>query len=148
MNIRTIIGHGKRGRPTGFRLSEITKRAISASKLGQKHKEETKCKISKSLIMYFKRKNPLSAELINMYSIFDDIELSDWLYNTADELNSFLDIKTLKTLRNVRKIELSVGKDIEYYSHAITPETIFLFKEACELTGKNPDEMINEPWAQ
>lgn len=44
----------RRGRPTGHRLSEKSKRKISKSKMGQTHTDETREKISNSVIEYFK----------------------------------------------------------------------------------------------
>ena len=66
------MNNGRRGRPVGFRLSEASKRAIAESKRGQRHRQETKDKISDSLIIYFKQKNPLSEELTNMYCNFEE----------------------------------------------------------------------------
>ena len=60
-------GNGRRGRPIGYRLSEESKRAISESKKGQVHKQATKDKISRSLIVYFRKKNPVSVGMINYY---------------------------------------------------------------------------------
>jgi hypothetical protein len=135
---------GRRGRPLGFKLSEESKRAISESKKGQKHKQETKEKISKSLIIHFRNKHPLSEELTNMYCRFDDDELCDWMTDNSEELDSYDDVLTLKTLRNARRIEISIGVNIEYFSHEITPELICLFKEACIEAGRDPDDYFDE----
>jgi hypothetical protein len=135
---------GRRGRPLGFKLSEESKRAISESKKGQKHKQETKEKISKSLIIHFRNKNPLSEELTNMYCRFGDDELCGWMTDNSEELDSYDDVLTLKTLRNARRIEISIGVNIEYFSHEITPELICLFKEACIEAGKDPDDYFDE----
>lgn len=134
------MGDGRRGRPVGFRLSESSKRAISESKRGQKHKQETKDKISNSLVVYFKGKNPLSEELTNMYCGFDtDPEVYEWVIDNEISLNSLDDVMTLKRLRNANRIELTVGSNIEFFSHQETPELIVLFKEECELRGIDPN---------
>ena len=139
-----MVKQGRRGRPLGFKLSEESKRAISESKKGQKHRPETRDKISKSLIIHFRNKNPLSEELTNMYCRFDDDELCGWMEDNAEALDGFDDILTLKTLRNARRIEISMGVNIEYFSHEVTPELILLFKETCEEAGKDPNEFFDE----
>jgi len=136
-------GSGKRGRPLGYRLSEASKRAIRQSKRGQKHKQETKDKISKSLIMYFRAKHPLSEEMTNRYCRFDsNPELLVWVDENAEEINSSMDVMTEKSLRNKGKIEITCGHNIEFFSHGITPEVIVLFKEHCELTGQTLEEVL------
>jgi len=137
--------NGRRGRPIGFRLSESSKRAISESKKGQRHKQETKDKISSSLIVYFKRKNPLSEELTNMYCNFEmGGEVCDWMMENEDNIDMIEDVMTLKNLRNANRIEITVGANIEYFSHEITPEMIVLFMERCEIMGVDPDEYFDE----
>jgi hypothetical protein len=139
------MGNGKRGRPVGFKLSELSRRAISESKKGQRHKQETRDKISNSLIIYFKKKNPLSDELANMYC--DDVDFPDvclWMENNKDKLDEVNDVMTLKGLRNANRIELSVGADIEYFSHDITPELLVLFLEQCGLMNVDPEEYFDD----
>jgi hypothetical protein len=135
----------KRGRPIGFRLSEASRRAISESKRGQHHRQETKDKISKSLIIHFKRKNPLSEELTNMYCNFEEGgEVCEWMVENGERLDMLDDVMTLKSLRNANRIELTVGPNIEYFSHEVTPELIVLFMEACEILGLDPDEYFDD----
>jgi len=43
----------RRGRPNGYKLSEESKRSISASKMGILHTEAAKAKISESVSNYF-----------------------------------------------------------------------------------------------
>lgn len=137
-------GQGRRGRPLGFKLSDASKRAISESKRGQKHKRVTREKISRSLIFYFRQQNPLSEEITNMYCRADDDELCNWVNEVSDELDMSEDIMTIKTLRNARRIEMGFGNNIEYVSHDVTPELIILFKEECELQGKDLEEYFDE----
>ena len=143
MTNRRKSPYGRRGRPLGFKLSETSKQAISASKKGQKHKEETKDKISKSLIIHFRKKSPLSEELINKYCRFDDDELCGWINEVQEQIDSYMDILTQKAMRNTRRMELTCGDYIEYYSHEVTPEIITLFLEHCELNGLDPEEYFD-----
>jgi hypothetical protein len=139
---RVKLGQGRRGRPLGYRLSEESKRAISSSKRGQRHKQETRDKISRSLLYYFKTLNPLSEELTSMYCGLDQ-EICEWIVDSAVEIDSIEDVMTIKSLRNARRIEISCGDNIEFFYHEITPELLILFKEQCELTGKDPSELLN-----
>ena len=137
---------GRRGRPLGFKLSEASKRAISESKRGQRHKQTTKEKISRSLIRHFKSMNPLSEELTNMYCDFEDgdNEVCRWMANNEDNLDSIDDVMTLKSLRNANRIEIAAGYTIEFFSHEITPELLVLFIEECKALDLDPDEFYDE----
>jgi hypothetical protein len=136
------IKTGRRVRPLGYYFSEESKRSISESKRGQRHKQETRDKISRSLIFYFRNLNPLSEELTHMYCGLD-ADICEWITSATQDLDSTEDVMTIKTLRNARRIEISCGDSIEFYSHEITPELLILFKEQCELTGKDPSELLN-----
>ena len=135
---------GKRGRPTGFRLSEESKQAIRESKKGQKHRQETKDKISRSLVVYFRRKRPLSEEIINTYCRIDDDMLCNWVFEVSDALDELDDVLTERTMRNKSKIELTCGHNIELYSHDLNPEVLYLFKEYCELNNLDENEALDE----
>lgn len=134
----------KRGRPLGFRLSEASKRAISMSKTGQKHRSETKDKISRSLMIFFKRKNPLSEEITNRYCRANDDVMCAWINNVQEELDSSINIFTDKMLLNKGKIEITCGSNIEFFSHAVTPELLVLFKEHCEENNLNFEDVLEE----
>lgn len=143
----TYDGNGenkkRRGRPTGFRLSEESRKAISDSKRGQRHTQETKDKISRSLIIYFKKLNPLSDEIEKRYCKMDDFETCDWVQGARDDLNNLDDVRTDRSMRNTRRIELTCGHYIEFFGHEVTPEVIVLFKEFCKLRGLNPEEVYD-----
>lgn len=139
-----INKRGRRGRPLGFRLSETSKRAISMSKTGQLHRQETKDKISTSLIMYFRKKNPISEEIIDLYCRSDDDEMCDWIQEVGDDLDGSLDIMTEKAIRNKCRTEITCGGNIEYIGHNLTPEVITLFKEYCERNDLDPEEALEE----
>jgi len=140
-----MMSSGRRGRPIGFKLSEISKRSISESKKGQRHRQETKDKISDSLIVFFKRKNPLSEELTNMYCNFEEPgEVCEWMAENEENLDRLDDVMTLKSLRNANRIEITVGPNIEFFSHEITPELLVLFIEQCEILDIDPSEYFDK----
>ncbi len=136
--------NGKRGRPLGFRLSEASKRSISMSKTGQKHRTETKDKISRSLMMFFKKKNPLSEEITNRYCRADDDVMCAWINDVQEELDSSINIFTDKVLSNKGKIEITCGSNIEFFSHSVTPELLILFKEYCEENNLDFEDVLEE----
>jgi succinate dehydrogenase flavin-adding protein (antitoxin of CptAB toxin-antitoxin module) len=133
----------KRGRPLGFRLSYESKRAISESKRGQRHRQETKDKISKTLLNYFKRLSPLSDEIMDTYCKIEDIELYNWINNVREELDNTSNVMTIKSIRNSNLLEISCGDNIELFSHNITPELLLLFKEFCEESKVDPLELFD-----
>jgi hypothetical protein len=134
----------KRGRPFGFKLSEASKRAISESKRGQRHKQETRDKISKSLTIYFKKLNPFSDEILNTYDREgDNTEVKDWVYNVKDDLDNLDDVMTSKGMHNSRKIEITCSSNIEYYHHNMTPELLMMFKEHCEELNIDADKVYD-----
>lgn len=132
---------GKRGRPLGHRLSDCSKRAISESKKGQRHSRSTRDKISRSLTIYFRNKNPLSEEMINRYS--DDSDLCEWVQSVSEELDEDESILTNRVINNITKIERTYGSNIELFCHNNTPELICLFKEYCRLNGLDPEEAFD-----
>ena len=134
----------KRGRPIGFKLSEKSKQAISKSKTGQSHRQETKDKISKSLILYFRRLNPLSEEIENTYCRLNDDSMCGWLNQVREELDDLDDVLTNRSMRSARRMEISFGNNIEYFGHVLTPETLLLFKEFCEMHGLDPETLFDD----
>ena len=136
----------QRGRPIGFKLSEISKKSIGLTKTGQRHKQSTKDKISKSLIIYFKNLHPLSEDINKKYGSIDNKELNDWFNDKKEDLDCIDDVKTERSMRNVNRTELSCGSFIEIFSHKLTPEQLVIFKEEFESgTGDALDiAMLNE----
>lgn len=134
----------KRGRPLGFKLTEASKRQISHSKTGQRHKPETRDKISRSLLIYFKRKNPLSEELIDSYCRIADDAICDWFNEVQEDIDSLEDVKTERMLCNTRKIEVSFGSNIEYFGHSLTPELLVLTNEYCKENGLDYDDINDD----
>jgi hypothetical protein len=139
------MNDNKVGRPLGFKLSDGSKKAISESKKGQRHKEETKAKISRSLYIYFRQRNPLSEEIINKYCKFgEDEELCDWIFSVRDELDKINDVITDRVLRNRGRTEVTYGHNIECFGHSFTPEFILLFKEYCKLNSIDLKKFLSE----
>jgi len=134
---------GRRGRPIGYRLSEESKRAISESKRGQLHKQSTKDKISRSLIVYFRNKNPVSVEMSNYYERISGERACKWIDDAREGIDSCEEIMTEKALRNKQKMEITCGANIELFSHRMTPELLTLFKEYCAKIGKTMDEVYD-----
>lgn len=127
----STVKRGQKGRPIGFKLSEASKRAISEAKKGQKHKESTKDKISKSLQNYFRRKNPLSEEIVNTYCRVNNDEMCQWMCEVSEELDDARDVLTSKAMYNKLRIEISYGNNIEeIFSHSMTPELLLMFKQS------------------
>ena len=125
----------RRGRPLGFKLSAESKRAISESKKGQRHTQETKDKISRTLMLYFRKQHPISEEIIGRYCRVTDDELCRWAADVSEQLDSYDDIKTERAMDNIRRTEILYDQNIEYFSHNLTPEKILLIKEHCILNN-------------
>jgi hypothetical protein len=138
------MGSKKRGRPIGYRLSEESKRSISASKTGQRHKQATKDKISRTLLIYFKNLHPLSEEITNKYCRYGiiDEQIHYWINDNKEEIDEIEDIRTERSMRNSRKIELAYGQNIEYFSHALTPERLMVLKERFVDMNINLEDII------
>ena len=134
----------KRGRPIGHKLSAKSRKAISESKMGQQHSQETKDKISKSLVIYFRKLNTISDEITNRYCRVGDDYTCDWVNNVREDLDDTEGLVTDKSLRNKRRTEVCYGNNIEYFSHELTPETIVMFMQYCEQLGLTPEDAFDK----
>ena len=83
----------RRGRPSGYKLSEESKARISKSKTGQIHSTKTKEKIRNTLLNYFKRRGNVARKLnldelrtLNVSLKEDDIKIVETL-----DIFNFLD---------------------------------------------------------
>lgn len=110
-------------------MSDATKLAISETKTGYKHTEETKDKISETLKEYFRKKKPLSEELILMYG---DVA-GDWIEAHKEELDADKSLKTVRALRNMNIYEIPIGEYVDFLStDEFNPEEMVLLKEKLE----------------
>ena len=134
----------KRGRPLGFTLSEESKRAIAESKRGQRHRQETRDKISSSLVCYFRRKKPLSEEIINTYCRSNDDVVCNWVFEVEEDLDNLTDVLTDRIMRNRQHMEITCGNNIELFSHDLNPEVLIMFKQHCEKNGLNVEDALDE----
>ena len=125
----------RRGRPLGFKLSTESRMAISDSKKGQRHTQETKDKISRTLILYFRKQHPISEEIIGRYCRATDDDLCEWVERVSEKLDNFEDIKTERAMDNIRRTEIMYGANIEFFSHELTPEVLLILKEHCDLNN-------------
>lgn len=134
----------KRGRPIGHKLSEKTKAQISKSKMGTKHKEETKDKISESLIKYFRYKWPVSKDIKRVYR--NNPEAMEWICEYADKIDEDTNILTTKRHSSINKSrEFTMGENYVYVKdESISQETMLLVKEHCIQNGLDVEEFIDE----
>jgi len=119
----------KRGRPIGHKLSESTKEKIRQKRLGRSHSKETRDKISRSLVAYFKKRDLLSDSLEYEYSYLSE-EATDWVFENRDAIDETEHVMTEKRLSYLKQLEIALGNDIEnMFGHKATPEFFILLKE-------------------
>jgi hypothetical protein len=131
----------KRGRPTGFELSDESKDKIRQSRIGKAHSRETRNKISRSLIKYFKKRDPVSDGLSSEYKYFPR-EITNWLYEHKSELDGTDNIMSNKRIMYLSQLEVCYGSNIENFCHSSTPEFLLLLKE--ELEDSNMTDEVQE----
>lgn len=125
----TVKIHKQRGRPFGHKLSEITKDKIRNKRLGTHHSQETKNKISQSLIKYFGKRDLLSESMEHEYGYISD-EAVEWVHANKKSIDESESIITEKRLSYFNRMELNVGNDLEHmFGHNSTPEFLLILKE-------------------
>lgn len=134
----TVVVSRTRGRPLGHRLSEGSKAKIRNKRLGTHHSKETKDKISKSLIKYFRSRDSLAASIEHEYSYMSE-EAAAWIYDNRDAIDDTDYVITEKRLSYLKQLELCLGNDIEdFFGHSSTPEFLLILKEEIrELFGED-----------
>lgn len=132
-----------RGRPLGFKLSEESKQAISAGKTGQRHSEETKDKISRTLMAYFRNIHPLSKELYEDYKTLIDIdeEVKFWYESITIDYDTTRNVLTERSLNSKRLREVTIEYNIDMSNNnnlnffTCNPEKMCELKMICERKG-------------
>jgi hypothetical protein len=132
----TIHIKKQRGRPVGYRLDDSTKDKIRKKRLGTRHSNETKNKISKSLSEFFRSKESLADSISEEYVDFAE-EITEWIEDNRDDINESCDlIMTTKRLSSMRSLEICLGFEIEQlFGHNANPEFFMLLKEELEKLG-------------
>lgn len=125
----------RRGRPLGYTLSKESRLAISLSKLGHQHTEETKSKISKSLIGFYKRKYPLSEELLVYYHDKYGEDIASWVAKNKDDIDELEDVVTDRCLLNYRRRELEYNTDLGYSAFAKNYDALLDLKKLLSNMG-------------
>lgn len=122
----------KRGRPVGMRLSDETKRKIAEGKTGYQHTQETKDKISESLIEFYRQQSSWGTELKHVYQ--DNPEVLQWVLDHIDDLDGTEECTTERRLNRDRIKNIPVGHKIEFTPDTVNPEILYLLKE--EICGE------------
>lgn len=117
-----------RGRPPGFRLLEESKEKIRQSRLGTRHSEKTKNKISRSLIAYFKKRDSFTESIRNEYRDFPQY-IDDWLVDHKELLDESESIMAEAKLTYLQQIEMCYGNEIDKFGHEASPEFLLMLKE-------------------
>lgn len=123
-----------RGRPIGFKLSEHSKEKIRQCRLGTRHSESTKEKISRSLKQYFKHRDRLSDTVFNEYRYYSP-EVLGWIDAHQFDIDDSESVLTNKRLVYINQMEVCMGLNIYDVSHNATPEFFLLLKEELRKLG-------------
>ncbi len=116
------------GRPPGFKLPESSKEKIRQSRFGKHHSEETRGKISQSLINYFKKRDSLVDNIRNDYRYFPQY-VDEWIVDHKELLDNTEAVMTEKKLTFLKQLEISFGNEIDRFGHNATPEFFLMLKE-------------------
>jgi len=130
----------RRGRPTGFKLSEESKKAISLSKFGHIHEEKTKEQISTSLLAFYKNKYPLSGEMLEAYHKKCGEDAAAWIAKNFDKLDDLVDVITERSLSNARRREYQFNGSFYKNTMELSPEKTLDLKYLLRSLGFEPKD--------
>ena len=124
----------KRGRPSGYIMSEISKRKISLKLKGRVLSEEHRFKISKAMMgntNRSKRNSPMFIDdLYNDYiKDYSDEDIGKWISSVKEKLLMCSGIFSNRELSSYSFMELSVDDIDQFRGDSIDPEGMLLLTE-------------------
>lgn len=130
----------KRGRPSGYIMSEVSKKKISLKLRGRILSEEHRLKISIAMMgntNRSKRNSPtfiddLYTDYIKDYS---DENIGQWISGIREQLLMCSGIFSNRELSSYSFMELSVDDIDQFRGDSIDPEALLLISEAIEELG-------------
>jgi len=130
----------KRGRPSGYVMSEVSKRKISLKLKGRVLSEEHRFKISDAMIgntNRSKRNSPTFIDdLYNDYvRRYKDENIGVWIDRVRDELLLCSGIFSNRQLSSYSFMELSVDDIDQFSGDSINPESFMIISEFIEKIG-------------
>ena len=125
---------GKRGRPSGYVMSEVSKMKISFKLKGRVLSEEHRYKISKAMMgntNRSKKNSPIFLDdLYNDYVInYKDESIGQWIYSVKDKLLVCSGIFSNRRLSSYSFMELGVDDIDQFSGDSMDPETIMVVSE-------------------
>lgn len=136
------IDRKKRGRPSGYIMSEISKRKISLKLKGRVLSENHRFKISKAMIGNTNRSKKNSSTFID--DLYDDYikdyseeNIGKWISETKEKLLLCSGIFSNRKLSSYSFMELSVDNIDQFRGDSIDPEALLMLSETIEELGDN-----------
>lgn len=130
----------KRGRPSGYIMSEVSKKKISLKLRGRVLSEEHRLKISIAMMgntNRSKRNSPTFIDdLYNDYiKDYSDENIGQWISSIRDKLLMCSGIFSNRELSSYSFMELSVDDIDQFRGDSIDPESLLLISEVIEELG-------------
>jgi len=127
----------KRGRPSGYIMSEVSKKKISLKLRGRILSEEHRLKISIAMMgntNRSKRNSPTFIDdLYNDYiKDYSDENIGQWISGIREQLLMCSGIFSNRELSSYSFMELSVDDIDQFRGDSIDPEALLLISEAIE----------------
>lgn len=125
---------GKRGRPSGYIMSEESKRKISLKLKGRILSDDHRHKISVAMVGNTNRSKKNSPTLIDdLYveyvSEYEDEDIGAWIASVHDKLVLCSGISSNRRLSSYSFMELHVDNIDQFCGDCIDPETLLILAE-------------------
>ena len=133
---------GKRGRPAGYVMSEISKKKISIKLKGRVLSDEHRHKISVAMLGNTNRLKKNSPTFIDdLYtdyvSNYSDENVGIWIESVLDKLELCSGIMSNRKLSSYSFMELHVDSIDNFSGDFIDPESLLILSEATERLNVN-----------